>query len=434
MNDSLKDRDHELTGSNIGHVVIASLLGTTIEWYDFLIYGLAAALVFNKQFFPTHDPFAGTLAAFGAYAVGFLARPVGGMIFGHLGDTMGRKATLVITMSLMGISTFSIGLLPTYEQVGIIAPILLIGLRLLQGIALGGEWGSAVLMVVENDTSQRRGYLGSLVQLGFPLGLLTATLAFNAVSGWSQDAFMSWGWRLPFLASFLLISAGLFVRLRLVETPEFDLLVADKKVEKAPVQRMLQNDWRTLLISAGLKVCESAWIYILTVFSVFYTTDHLAIPKQIILDAIFYGAIAELVLIPIFGALSDRIGRRSLFAAGAIISIVLAVVLFDLLQTRNPAIIIPTLIIGMSLCHAVMFAPEAAFFPELYNTSVRCSGASLGFQLAAALSGGLAPLVATSLLAWENGGTISISAYLIMLSIITLSAAIAAPETAFKKR
>ena len=433
MSDGVHDKNSEVVRSSIRHVVVAGLLGTTIEWYDFLIYGLAAALVFNKQFFPTHDPFVGTLAAFGAYAVGFLARPLGGAIFGHLGDTLGRKTTLVITMTIMGTSTFLIGLLPTYEKVGLVAPILLISLRLLQGVALGGEWGGAVLMVIENDHSQCRGFVGSLIQMGFPLGLLTGTLAFDAVSSLPELAFSTWGWRLPFLASFILVASGLFVRLKLVETPEFTRLLAGAEVEKAPVLQILRSDWRALLISAGLKTCESAWIYILTVFSVFYTTDYLAIPKRHILDAIFYGALVELFLIPVFGALSDRIGRRPLFAVGAIFSIIFAIVLFDLLQTKNPAIILLALTLGMSLCHGIMFAPEAAFFPEMFKTSVRCSGTSLGFQLAAALSGGLAPMIATSLLAWEHGGTTAISAYLIMLSVVTLSAAMAAPETAFKR-
>jgi MHS family shikimate/dehydroshikimate transporter-like MFS transporter len=426
---SLTDR---AAPSRLRHIVLASVLGTTVEWYDFLIYGMGAALVFNKLFFPNFDPLVGTLAAFGSYAVGFVARPVGGAIFGHFGDRLGRKAMLTLTMIIMGGGTFLIGLLPTYEHVGILAPILLIVLRLMQGIGIGGEWGGAVLMVIESGDAKRRGFLGSLVQVGFPLGLVAATIVFSAVAKLPEAEFLSWGWRVPFLVSFLLVGVGLFVRLKLVETPKFESLRARDEIAKLPIVDVLVRDWKNFLIAVGLKVSEVAWVYILTVFLVFYAATKLSLPRALILDAVLYGALLELVTVPLFGLLSDRVGRKPLYITGAVFSVLFAFPLFQLLDSKDPTTITLTIAVAMSLCHGMMFGPQAAFLPELFGTKVRYSGASLGCQISAALSGGFAPLIATSLLGLA-GGTQGISLYLIGLGSITLVAVFAARETAFKE-
>jgi MFS transporter, MHS family, shikimate and dehydroshikimate transport protein len=422
----------QATPAKLRQIVLASVLGTAVEWYDFLIYGVGAALVFNKLFFPTFDPLVGTLAAFGSYAVGFVARPLGGAIFGHFGDRLGRKAMLTMTMVIMGGGTFLIGLLPTYSQIGILAPTLLIFLRLLQGIGIGGEWGGAVLMVIESGDAKRRGFLGSLVQVGFPLGMVLATIVFAAVSKLSEADFLAWGWRIPFLVSVLLVGVGLFVRLKLVETPKFQQVRERNDIARLPIVEVLLKDRKNFLIAVGLKVTEVAWVYILTVFIVFYASSRLALPRAVMLDAVLYAALLEMLTIPLFGLLSDRIGRKALYMAGAIFSALFAFPLFFLLETRDTIIITLTIALAMSLSHGMMFGPQAAFLPELFGTKVRYSGASLGCQVSAAISGGFAPLIATALLAWENG-THSISLYMVCLSAITLVAVIAAKETAFRE-
>jgi MHS family shikimate/dehydroshikimate transporter-like MFS transporter len=423
-----REHDGSIDGRDMRRVVWASVLGTAVEWYDFLIYGTAAALVFNKIFFPTLDPLAGTLAAFGSYAVGFVARPLGGVIFGHFGDRIGRKAMLTLTMLIMGIGTFLIGCLPTYAQIGLWAPALLVALRLLQGIGVGGEWGGAVLMVIEHAPAKRRGFYGSLVQVGFPAGIAASTATFIALSSLPEADFLSWGWRIPFLLSALLIAVGLFVRLRLVETPAFRRVKDEQAVARLPFLEVLVGQPRTFFIAVGLKVSEVAWVYILTVFSIAYVTGTLGLPKRLILDAILCAALLELVTMPFFGWLSDTVGRRPIYLAGALISGLCAFVVFGLLDTRDPTIITVSIAIVMSLTHASMFGPQGAFMPELFGTRVRYSGASLGCQVAAALSGGFSPILASALLAW-TGTTLSISFLLLGLATITFAAAWAAKET-----
>jgi MHS family shikimate/dehydroshikimate transporter-like MFS transporter len=414
--------------SALGRIVWASVLGTVIEWYDFLIYGTAAALVFNKLFFPTLDPLAGTLAAFGAYAVGFVARPLGGAVFGHFGDKLGRKAMLMTTMMIMGVGTFLIGCLPTYSQIGIWAPVFLILLRLLQGIGVGGEWGGAVLMVIEHAPANKRGFYGSLVQIGFPAGIAGSTATFLLLSYLPEADFLSWGWRLPFLLSALLVGVGLFIRLRLAETPVFAKVKEEKAVAKRPLVELWTGYRKALLIAIGLKISEVAWVYVLTVFSIVYATGTLGLPKALILNAILAAAILEFATMPLFGWLSDKIGRRPMYLGGAIVSALCAFALFPLLDTKNPTVIVVSIAVIVSLTHAVMFAPQAAFLPELFGTRTRYSGASVGCQISAAISGGLAPIVATGLLGM-TGKTMPISIYLVILAAITLISAIAAVET-----
>ena len=416
--------------SSTSHVVWASVLGTAVEWYDFLIYGTAAALVFNKLFFPSFDPYVGTLAAFGTYAFGFVARPVGGVIIGHFGDRIGRKAMLVMTMIIMGAGTFLIGCLPTYNEIGIWAPILLIALRFAQGIGIGGEWCGACVMVIEH-AGNRRGFFGSLVQVGFPMGVAASTGIFVLMTRLPDASFLSWGWRVPFLASVVLVLVGVFVRYRLAETPAFQQVVERKEIVQQPVFEVLRRDWGSFLLAVGITVSEIALAYLLTVFTISYSTNTLGLPRQVILNAIVYAALVEFITLPLAGWLSDIFGRKALYLTGAMASIVIAFPMFWLFETKNIATISITLIVTMTLTHALLFGPKAAFMPELFGTRVRYSGAALGANIAAATSGGFTPLIATALLGWA-GASWPVSLYIIALSVVTLVAVIVAPETAHK--
>ncbi|MBV8745392.1 MAG: MHS family MFS transporter [Xanthobacteraceae bacterium] len=417
-----------LQRSKMNSVVFASCFGTIIEWYDFLIYATAAALVFNQAFFPTFDPLAGTLAALGSYAVGFLARPLGGALFGHFGDRLGRKSMLVVTLFVMGLSTFLIGLLPTYNSIGVFAPILLIALRIVQGIGLGGEWGGASLTVLEHAPADKRGLYASFVQIGFPVGLVLASLAFALATKLPSADFAAWGWRLPFLASAVLLLVGIFARSRVPETPIFERIQATGNLAKNPVLEMIRKDTKSFLIAVGLKLSEVSWVYMLTVFVVLYATTKLNLPKQLMLDAVLYAALLELISLPLFGWLSDRVGRRPMYILGALFTILFAFPLFWMLESKSVALIITAVMIAMNFGHGMMFGPESAYFPELFGARVRYSGASFGFQVSAALGGGFAPIIATAMVGYF-GGTTGVSIMMIVLALITLAAALAARET-----
>jgi MHS family shikimate/dehydroshikimate transporter-like MFS transporter len=420
-----------LERSKLNSIVFASCVGTIIEWYDFLIYATAAALVFNKAFFPTFDPLAGTLAALGSYAVGFLARPLGGALFGHFGDRLGRKSMLVLTLFIMGLSTFLIGLLPTYASIGVLAPILLILLRVVQGIGLGGEWGGASLMVLEHAPADKRGFYTSFVQIGFPIGLVLATLVFALVSKMPDADFALWGWRIPFLISIVLLAIGTFVRSRVPETPVFEALKARGGLSNNPVGEAVSKNGRMFLIAVGLKLSEVSWVYMLTVFVVGYATTKLGLPKQQMLDSVLYAALFELISLPLFGWLCDRIGRRPLYILGALFTILFAFPLFWMLESKSAALITTAIIIAMNFGHGMMFGPESAYFPELFGPGVRYSGASFGFQVSAAIGGGFAPIIATAMVGYL-GGTTGVSLMMIVLALFTLAAALAAPETRWR--
>ena len=412
----------------INSIVFASCLGTIIEWYDFLIYATAAALVFNKAFFPTFDPLAGTLAALGSYAVGFVARPLGGALFGHFGDRLGRKSMLVLTLFIMGLSTFCIGLLPTYASIGVFAPILLILLRVIQGIGLGGEWGGASLMVLEHAPAENRGFYTSFVQIGFPIGLVLATMVFALVSKLPDDEFAAYGWRIPFLVSIVLLAIGTFVRSRIPETPVFERLRIRNHLSSNPFGEAVGKNTRTFLIAVGLKLSEVSWVYMLTVFVVVYATTRLGLPKPFLLDAVMYAALLELISLPLFGWLSDKIGRRPLFILGALFTIAFAFPLFWMLESKSTALIFAAIVIAMNFGHGMMFGLESCYFPELFGPRVRYSGASFGFQVSAAIGGGFAPIIATAM-AGYFGGTTGVSIMMTLLALITLAAALAARET-----
>jgi MHS family shikimate/dehydroshikimate transporter-like MFS transporter len=416
------------TRPSMGTVVTASVVGTAIEWYDYVIYGTAAALVFNKLFFPSMAPLVGVIAAFGAFAMGAVARPLGGVIFGHFGDRVGRKSMLMITMFVMGGATFLIGLLPTYNDIGIWAPIALVALRIIQGLGLGGEWGGASVMVLEYSPKHRRGFYGSLVQNGYPIGVVISIVAFTLVSRLPEEQLLSWGWRLPFLFSIVLVFVGIYIRLKLEESPVFELAKARNDIAKLPVLETILKQPKTFLILVGLKMGESTTIFIVTLFSIVYATSKLGLTKSQMLDGILIAATLALFSYPAFGALSDRIGRRPFYIAGPIFIILFAFPLFWMLDTKDPFMIVLSIVIGLNFGQGMMFALQSTYFPELFSTRIRYSGSSLGFQVAAAIAGGISPVIATSLLNW-TGTTTGVSLYMIVMALISLCAALAVRET-----
>ncbi|MDQ2588607.1 MFS transporter [Saccharothrix yanglingensis] len=414
-------------------VVIGSLVGTTVEWYDFFLYGSAAALVFNKLFFPSADPLVGTLLAFTTYAIGFLARPLGGLVFGHYGDKLGRKKLLVLSLLLMGAATFAMGLLPTYATIGVAAPLLLTLLRLVQGFALGGEWGGAVLIVSEHGSAARRGFWASWPQAGAPMGnlLATAVLAVLAAVQSDEEAFLSWGWRVPFLLSGVLVLIGLWIRLSVEESPVF--LAAQRRAEatrqpeKAPIVSVVRHHWREVLIAMGARMAENVSYYVITAFILVYITSELGMPRSAGLNAVLIASFAHLVTIPLWGALSDRIGRRTTYLLGTVGMAAWMFAFFALLDTKSFVPMTLAVTVGLVL-HGAMYGPQAAFFSELFGTKVRYSGASIGYQLASIAAGAVAPLIATALLAAYRS-TLPVVLYVVAMCVITVIAVAAAKET-----
>jgi MHS family shikimate/dehydroshikimate transporter-like MFS transporter len=413
---------------SIKSVIAASFIGTTIEWYDFFLYGTAAALVFDKLFFPEATPLVGTLLAFSTYAVGFAARPLGGVVFGHFGDRIGRKSMLVMSLLIMGIATFLIGCLPTYGSIGVLAPVLLVCLRFAQGIGVGGEWGGAVLMSTEYAPKERRGFFGSWPQMGVPAGLLLSTLVFKLVEGsMSESAFASWGWRVPFLASAILVIIGLVIRLKIMESPVFQRVKETNTEAPKPIVDVVRKYPRDVLTAMGMRVAENGAFYVLTVFTLAYGEDELGLDKDTMLNGVIIAAAIGLITVPLWGALSDRFGRKPLYLAGAVITTLWAFPLFGLMDTKSPALIALAIVVGVNLGHDLMYGPQAAYFAELFGTRVRYSGASLGYQLASVFAGGFAPLIATALLA--AGGASLVALYVTGMGVITIVATLLARET-----
>ena len=414
--------------TSIRKVVVASFIGTTIEWYDFFIYTTAAALVFPQLFFPSFEPLAGTLASFATYAVGFLARPLGGVIFGHYGDKIGRKAMLVTTLLIMGIATFVVGLLPTYETIGIWAPILLVVLRLLQGLGLGGEWGGAVLMAVEHSPDDKRGLNGSWPQMGVPAGLVLGTGAFAAISAISGEAFVTWGWRVPFLLSILLIAVGLYIRLAIFESPAFSRVRESGTEAQMPIVDVFRTYPKNVLLVVGSRIGIDVVFYIFAVYVLTYVSTNLGLPRNLGLIAISIAALIEIFTIPAFASLSDKVGRRPVLMVGAAFLGLWIFPFFWLLDTKSASLIILAVIVGLSIGHAAVYGTQASFYAELFGTRVRYSGASLGYQLAGIFGGALAPIIATALYA-ATGGPGLIGVYVAVLCLLSIVCVYLADET-----
>ncbi|EDX26472.1 integral membrane transport protein [Streptomyces sp. Mg1] len=419
--------------TGIRRIVAASLIGTTIEWYDFFLYGTAAALVFNKLFFPTSDPLTGTLIAFVTYAIGFLARPLGGVVFGHFGDRLGRKKLLVLSLLMMGGATFAMGLLPTHASIGVGAPILLTVLRLVQGFALGGEWGGAVLIVSEHGGDRHRGFWASWPQSGAPGGNLLATGVLALLAAVQSDAtFLAWGWRVPFLLSGVLVVVGLWIRLSVSESPVFLAAQAARSASgeargELPVVQVFRRSWRQVLTAVGARFGENISYYVLTSFLLVYVTAHLGLPKSTALNAVLIGSAVHFVTIPAWGALSDRIGRRPVTLIGSAGMAVWAFAFFALVDSESFVVITAAVTAGL-LLHGAMYGPQAAFISELFDTEVRYSGASMGSQLASIVAGALAPIVAVELLK-DHGSSLPVSLYLCAAAVVTTLTVAFARET-----
>lgn len=409
--------------------IIASVSGTTLEWYDFYLYGTAAALVFPKVFFPEYDALTGTLFAFSTYAVGFFARPVGGAVFGHFGDRIGRKTVLVFTVSLMGGATFLMGLLPTYDQVGIAAPLILVTLRFIQGFGLGGEWAGGALLIAERAPSDRRGFWTSFVQVGVPIGSLMSTAALGVLSATlSEEAFLSWGWRVPFLLSAVVVLIALIIRAKVTETETFaDLARKGAAVQKSPVAEVIRRSPKRIIQVIGLRVGADICYYTFVVFVVTYVTVFLGMDSQVALRAVPVAGIVELFLYPVWGRLSDRIGRKKVSMIGVIGCALWAVAFFSLLDTRSPLLIILAVVGGLTL-QAAMYGVSAPWICELFDTDIRYSGASIGYQSAAIVGGSLAPIIAVALLR-QFDTPWAVVAYLLVGLAVTFVAVLTIPET-----
>ncbi|MGE3397366.1 MAG: MFS transporter, partial [Sphingomonas sp.] len=376
-------------------VVAASMIGTTIEWYDFFLYGSAAALVFNRLFFPSYDPLTGTLLAFATYALGFVARPVGGIVFGHYGDRIGRKKLLMLSLVLMGVATVLIGLLPTYEQIGVAAPLALIVLRLVQGFAVGGEWGGAVLMAAEHGDAARRGFWASWPQAGVAAGSLLSAGVLALLAALQDEAdFLAWGWRIPFLISVLLVAVGWYIRNRVSESATYENAIAEAGTPpRLPALDVFRERPKAVVLGAGLRVGENISYYILTVFSLTFLVDVAAESRSLALNALLIGAAVQFFVIPLSAGLSDRIGRRAVYAFGGLGLAAWSFALFPLLASGDPALITLALVVGLAL-HGMMYGPQAAMIAELFPTRIRYSGASIAYQLTAIFAGSLAPIIA----------------------------------------
>jgi MFS transporter, MHS family, shikimate and dehydroshikimate transport protein len=411
-------------------VVAASAVGTTIEWYDFLIYVTAAALVFNKLFFPTTNPLTGTLLSIGTTGVGFYARPIGAVILSHFGDRLGRKSMLILTLVSMGVATTVVGLLPTYASVGVTAPLLLILCRLVQGIAVGGEWGGAVLMTTEHSPALKRGFYGSMVQIGFPLGMALGTVSFFLLAYLSDEQFMAWGWRIPFIASSALVIVGVFIRLRIEETPDFKDVLREGKVARFPVLNTILRHPKDLIIGLGARITEISWIYVITIFGLNFAVQTLGLSRNLVLGAIALGAAIELVTIPLCGHLSDLMGRRPIYLLGCLAAMLLSFPIFWGIETCNPAIVVLSFVIGMSVGHGIMYGVQASFLSEMFPSNLRYSGASLGYQIAAPIGGGLVPPAAAWMVGLNHGATWPVSLLMIAIAGLTVVAVLFARETA----
>jgi metabolite-proton symporter len=412
----------------VNRVLVSSVIGTAIEWYDFFLYATAAALVFAHLFFPRFDPMVGTIAAFGTFMVGYIARPLGAVFFGHFGDRIGRKATLVTTLITMGLATFIIGLLPTYERIGIWAPALLILMRFFQGLGVGGEWGGAVLLVVETVPPSKRGFYGSFPQMGVPIGLLLSTAVFSLAARLPNDQFLSWGWRIPFLLSVALIAVGLFIRLRVTESPVFQQVKESKTIVKAPLIELLRKYPKQIVLAVGTRFATDITFNVINVFMLAFGTQQLGLPRSLFLNAILVGCTVELITLPLLGKLSDRIGRRTVYLFGAVFVMIYGFLFFKLVETREPMYIVLAYVGGIALSQASTYGVQSTWFAELFGTRVRYTGASLPYQIAGIITSGPAPLISAWLFATYRT-TNPIAIYIAVTGLISLVSAYFLAET-----
>lgn len=414
-------------------VLLASLIGSSIEWFDYFLYGTVAALVFNQLFFPAEDPTVGTMLAFASFALSFFIRPFGGIIFSHIGDKIGRKQTLVLTLSLMGGATVLMGLLPTYQAIGVAAPILMVLLRLVQGLGIGGEWGGAMLLAVEYAPKEQRGFFGSVPQMGVTIGMLLATLALTIMSMLPEEQFLSWGWRVPFVLSAVLVFVGLWIRKGIDETPSFKKSKAEGKVVAVPLLETLKTHKREVLIAVGAKFVETAPFYIMSTFIVFYATKQLEFSRTEALNAVTIATIVTTLLIPVMGALSDKIGRKKVFFGGVLLMMAYAFPYFWLLENRTFGSLVLATVLGLGVIWAPTTAVLGTLFSEIFKSNVRYTGITLGYQIGAALAGGTAPLLATFLLKEFNNSYVPIAIYIIITGVISLVAVMAAGDYSGKE-
>ncbi|MBX9828704.1 MAG: MHS family MFS transporter [Xanthobacteraceae bacterium] len=414
----LSENEHR---KQLRRAVVASTIGTAIEWYDFFLYSTVTGLVFAKLFFPQSDPLTGTLEAFAIYAVGFVARPIGAAIFGHYGDRIGRKSTLIATLLLMGLATFAVALVPTYEQIGIWGAVLLTVLRFLQGVGVGGEWGGSVLLSMEwSRSDDTRGFIASWPQFGVPCGLFLANLAVLALSQMSGDQFLSWGWRIPFALSLILVVVGIYIRLGILETPTFARLVAERKVERTPMLEVIRSHPREILLSAFARMSEQAPFYIFTAFVFAYGTGTLGVSRDFLLVAVLAASVLSFIWIPLFGHISDRIGRKNMYMLGVLTTGVFGFVYFGLLDTGSLVLIFIAILLSL-IPHDMQYGPQAALIAESFPGRLRYSGASLGYQLASVIAGGPAPLIATWLFS-RTHSAYAIAGYIAVCAVISLVA------------
>ncbi len=403
-------------------VLIASLVGSSIEWFDYFLYGTMAALVFNQLFFVNEDPTVGLLLAYASFALSFFIRPFGGIIFSHIGDRIGRKKTLVLTLSLMGAATFAMGILPTYQAIGVAAPIILITLRLIQGLGIGGEWGGALLLATEYAPAERRGFFGSIPQMGVTIGMVMGTLALWLMSLLPEQQFMSWGWRVPFIFSALLVVFGLWIRKGIDETPEFKEVQQKGEIPKLPIVDTLRYYWKEVLITIGAKVVETAPFYIFSTFIVSYATSTLGFSRSAVLGSVMVSTVITTILIPIMGSLSDRIGRKKLYIAGTVAMMAFAFPYFWMIHQGSVLMLVLATIIGLGIIWAPITAVLGTMFSEIFDAKVRYTGVSLGYQIGAAVAGGTAPLVATALLAAFDNSYVPVALYIMFTAVVSLIA------------
>jgi metabolite-proton symporter len=416
---------HALTASEhqvqLRRAVIASTIGTAIEWYDFFLYSTVTGLVFAKLFFPHSDPWVGTLEAFGIYAVGFIARPVGAAIFGHYGDRIGRKSTLIATLLLMGLATFAVALVPTYETIGVWGAVILTILRFVQGVGVGGEWGGSVLMSMEwARTDKSRGFIASWPQFGVPCGLFLANLAVLAFSQMSGEQFLAWGWRIPFGLSLLLVGVGLYIRMGILETPIFAKLLAERKIDRTPMLTVIKRHPKEILLSAFARMAEQAPFYIFTAFVFSYGIETLHVSRNFLLSAVLSASLLSFLSIPFFGHLSDRIGRKTMYMVGAAATGIFGFAYFAMLNTGSATIIFVAVVLSL-VPHDMLYGPQAALIAESFTGRLRYSGSSLGYQLASIIAGGPAPLIATWLFGTYHS-SFPIAIYIAVCALITLIA------------